>query len=190
MTHTGRLTALVAAVVAGSAAVLASTARAADIEDSKFLREAIQTRIAEVKLSEFAMHRSGDEGVRELAHRLQTESLVWLQEAAALAKDVGTGIPSAPSDEALQDLASFQRLSGQEFDAAYVSYLVADHRDAVAKFGEQTHANPNPAIADFAAKALPKLQEHLAMAEALLGDDAHADPQLRVPPQEPSPPRL
>jgi putative membrane protein len=198
MTRTRSLAALAAAGVAVVAAAFGAPARADDAEDSKFLQDAIQTDIAEVKLGELALQRSNDDGVRDFAHRLQTDHSGSMQQAAALAKDLGTRIPSAPSDEAQQHYASLAKLSGREFDAAFVNHMVAGHREALAKFGEQTQANPNAApnaaIAELAAKTLPTLKEHLAMAETLLGtgvghgapaagDGApHTDPHLRVPP--------
>jgi putative membrane protein len=187
------------------AALAAFSARAEDVEDSKFLQQAIETDIAEVKMSELALQRSNDDGVRDFAHRLQSDHSVSMQEAAALAKDLGTRIPSALSAEAQQQYASLAKLSGPEFDAVFVSHTVAGHRDAVARFDDATRTNPNTAIAGFAAKTLPTLKEHLAMGETLLGagvhPSAHAhrvpadargaearDPQLREPPQEPSTP--
>ena len=205
MALTRKLTALAVAHVAAAAAVLAVSVRAQDVEDSKFLQEAIQSNIAEVKMSELALQRSNDDGVREFAHRLQTDHSVSMQQTTALAKDLGTSIPSTPSAEAQQHYATLAKLSGQEFDAVFVNHMVAAHREAVAKFDDEAHANPSSAISDFATKTLPTLKQHLATGEALLGagvhppaqvhgapaerHDAHSsDPQLRVPPQEPSTP--
>ena len=172
MKRTNQLKVLIAAIGA-IAATFAAAVRAADDADSKFLQEAIQTDIAEVKMSELALQRSNDSGVRELAHRLQTDHSTSMQQTAALAKTLGVTPPSQASAQALEDYAQLSKLSGQEFDAAFVTHMVAGHREAVGKFGEQTHANPNAAIADLAAKTLPTLKEHLAMAESLLGAGVH-----------------
>ncbi len=145
-------------------------------------------------MSELALQRSRDEGVREFAHRLQTDHSTSMQEATALAKTQGTTPPSQPSAEAQEQYAALSNLSRQEFDAAFVNHMVAGHREAVGKFGEQTHANPNAAIAAFATKTLPTLKEHLAMAESLLAagvhpsaeaHGGHADPRPDAGPPEP-----
>lgn len=156
---------------AALAALIAFGAAAADVDanDSQFLQDAIRSDIAEVKLSELALQRSNDDGVRDLAHRLQTDHSVAMQEAAALAKDLGTRIPSTQSDEAQQHYASLAKLSGAEFDAAFVSHIVGAHREAVRKFDAATKESPNDAIASYAAKTLPTLEEHLAMSESLAG---------------------
>jgi putative membrane protein len=209
MAHSRTLT----VVVAGLAAAFGTSALAQDADDSKFLQDAIQTDIAEVKLAELALQRSNDDGVRDFAHRLQTDHSSSMQQAAALAKDLGTRIPSAPSDAATQKYTSLATLSGPAFDAEFVNHMVAGHREAIGAFEERAHANTNAAIAALATKSLPTLKEHLAMAETLLGvgasssarphgaahaghdapaadHDARRDPQLRVPPPEASPPRL
>lgn len=170
MKCTYRLTVFIAGI---AAATFAAAVRAADSADSKFLQEAIQTDIAEVKMSELALQRSNDSGVRELAHRLQTDHSTSMQQAAALAKTLGVTPPSQANAQALELYAELSKLSGQEFDAAYVTHMVAGHREAVGKFGEQTHANPTAPTAELATKALPTLKEHLAMAEALLGAGVH-----------------
>jgi putative membrane protein len=205
MTIFRKLTALAVAQVAATAVVLAVAARAEDVEDSKFLQNAIQSNIAEVKMSELALQRSNDDEVRDFAHRLQTDHSVSMQQTTALAKDLGTNIPSTPTAEAQEHYASLAKLSGQEFDGAFVNHMVAAHRESIAKFDQEARANPNQAIADFAAKTLPTLKQHLATGEALLGAGAHpsaqphgapaegrdaqsSDPHLRVPPQEPSTP--
>jgi hypothetical protein len=48
--------------------------------------------------------------------------------------------------------------------------MVAAHKEAIDKFGAQTHANPDQHIAELAAKTLPILEEHLATAEKLQTD--------------------
>jgi putative membrane protein len=53
------------------------------------------------------------------------------------------------------------------FDASYVSTQLAAHEDAVKLFGDYAANGPTPAVKEFAAKTLPKLEHHLAMAKEL-----------------------
>ncbi len=53
------------------------------------------------------------------------------------------------------------------FDASYVSEQLSAHEDAVKLFKDHAANDPTPAIKDFAAKTLPKLEHHLAMAKEL-----------------------
>jgi putative membrane protein len=210
MTQLKILTGLGAGIAAlfGLCALSAMSAKAEDVDDSKFLQSAIQTDIAEIHLAKLAQQQSSDSGVKEYASLLQADHSKSLQKTSALAKTLGVTVPAEPSAEAQQHSAELAKLAGQDFDAEFVNHMIAGHRDAIKKFGEQAHANPNKAIADLAAQKLPTLKEHLAAAESLLGagvypsaqahgghEDDHEngraegrdDPQLRVPPEPSSP---
>ena len=206
MTLIRKLSALAVAQVAAAAVVLAVAVRAEDVEDSKFLQNAIREqhrRSEDERACAAAFQRRRSPGLSRIASK-PTHS-VSMQQTTALAKDLGTNIPSTPTAEAQEHYASLAKLSGREFDGAFVNHMVAAHRESIAKFDEEARANPNQAIADFAAKTLPTLKQHLATGEALLGAGVHppaqahgapaegrdarsSDPHLRVPPQEPSTP--
>jgi putative membrane protein len=55
------------------------------------------------------------------------------------------------------------------FDASYISEQLAAHEEAVKLFTDHAANDPTPAIKDFAAKTLPKLEHHLAMVKDLSG---------------------
>jgi putative membrane protein len=67
----------------------------------------------------------------------------------------------------VSQIAALMRLSGEEFDAAFVQAAIWAHTEAIEKYGAQTHANPDRALHEFASRSLPMLREHLAAAEAL-----------------------
>jgi putative membrane protein len=75
--------------------------------------------------------------------------------------------PTEPSADALQHHAALEARSGTQFDAMFLEHMADSHGKAVEAYGEQTHANPNEALADFASKTLPVLQQHLATAQML-----------------------
>jgi putative membrane protein len=53
------------------------------------------------------------------------------------------------------------------FDGSYVSEQLAAHEDAVKLFSDYAANGPTPAVKEFAAKTLPKLEHHLAMVKEL-----------------------
>ena len=59
-------------------------------------------------------------------------------------------------------------LSGAQFDRAFVSQMVADHKKSIAEFERASKDQTlSPQSRELAATALPKLRNHLAMAETL-----------------------
>ena len=71
----------------------------------------------------------------------------------------------ATNDPAVRKLAN---LSGAQFDRAFVSQMVADHKKSIAEFERASKDQTlSPQSRELAATALPKLRNHLAMAETL-----------------------
>jgi putative membrane protein len=137
---------------------------AAQIE---FLVEALRTSLAEARMGELATQQSYDSRVRDYGTKLKSDHTAHASEIERLLEPLGVAIPTEPSAEALAQQAALARLSGEEFDAAFVQAMIWTHTEAVEKYGAQTHANPDRSLHDFAASSLPMLREHLAAAEAL-----------------------
>jgi putative membrane protein len=57
------------------------------------------------------------------------------------------------------------KLSGGEFDAAYMRDMLKDHQEDVAEFQSAANNAQDPGVRAFASKTLPTLQDHLRMAE-------------------------
>lgn len=151
-------------IVTAEATPARGNKNAAHIE---FLTEALRTSLAEVRLGELATQQSSDARVRDYGAKLRTDHTAHATELEQLLEPLGVTVPSEPSAEALSQHAALARLSGKEFDSAFVQMMVWSHTEALEKYGAQTHANPDRALHDFAAKSLPMLREHLATAESL-----------------------
>src|SRR5262249_60030730 len=75
-----------------------------------------------------------------------------------------------PRELDAKDKAAKQRLdklSGDEFDQAYMADMVADHKKDVAEFQKQSSEAYDPAVKNFAAQTLPTLQDHLKQAQSI-----------------------
>lgn len=72
---------------------------------------------------------------------------------------------SASEDPAVRKLAA---QSGAAFDRAFVDHMVQDHKKAIAEFERASKdSSLSPETRELASNALPKLRNHLAMAETL-----------------------
>jgi putative membrane protein len=86
---------------------------------------------------------------------------------SALANDPKLPVPSA-LDSAHQDkLDRLKSLNGADFAKKYHSMQVDAHEDAVSLFQRYVNGGDHAALKSWAAKTLPDLQHHLAMAEKL-----------------------
>jgi putative membrane protein len=139
----------------------------ASSRSSEFLLEALRTSLAEVRMGELAAQQSYDQEIRDFGMKLKSDHTAHAAEIERMLEPLHVTIPTEPSPEALSQLAALMRLSGEEFDAAFIQMMVWTHNDAIEQYGAQTHANPDRALHDFASRSLPMLREHLAAAESL-----------------------
>jgi putative membrane protein len=133
----------------------------------EFLAEALRTSLAEARMGELAAQQSYDPRVREYGMKLASDHTAHAGEIERLLEPLGVAVPTEPSAEGISQHAALARLSGEEFDAAFVQMMIWTHTEAIEKYGAQTHANPDRSVHDFASKSLPMLREHLAAAESL-----------------------
>jgi putative membrane protein len=167
-------------------------APARDADDSEFLVDAVRMDLAEIRTAELAQQRASDPKVRELAAKLREDHASSMEDTAAVVRAHNLEMPTAPSakDEAMYDRLAM--LSGPAFDAAFLDHVIDAHRDAIEAYGAQTHANPDKALSDLAAKTLVTLREHLATAELLRkqasSTPTHASSPALPPSQSAAPP--
>ena len=135
--------------------------------DAKFLMDAIRTDLAEVRLGELASQRAQSESVRHFAHMLTADHSSSMETAADLAKSLKVAVPTEASVEDQKDYESLLSLSGAQFDKAFIDAMIDGHRDAISKFKKEAEDGDDVDVASFAREAVPKLEEHLAMAQSL-----------------------
>src|SRR5262249_46299940 len=110
------------------------------------------------------MQRAARPSVRSFAERMVTDHGRANAELAALAKSKGIAVPTAvePARQATRDRLS--ALNGADFDRAYMSEVLSDHMADVALFEGEGAAARDAAIKAWAARTLPTLRDHLALA--------------------------
>jgi putative membrane protein len=153
-------------IVTAEASPRAPTDRA-NARSIEFLLDALRASLAEARMGTLAAQHSYDQKVRDFGMKLESDHTAHAAEIERLLQPLDATIPTEPSAEGLSQLAALTRLSGQEFDSAFVQAAIWMHTDAIEQYGAQTHANPDRSLHDFAERSLPMLREHLAQAEAL-----------------------
>jgi putative membrane protein len=155
-----------AAQGAGGAAKGSSLSR----EDAGFLSQAAQNGHAEIESSKLAMEKATDPKVKEFAKRMIDDHTKANEELKALASSKGVEVPDDPS--LLQKGKSKLMLStadGADFDRRYAESMgVTAHEDTIELFEKAAKSAQDPEIKAFAQKTLPKLQEHLQMAQEMV----------------------
>jgi len=76
-------------------------------------------------------------------------------------------LPTAPGADEQKMLTELAKKSGNDFDKAYVSMMIDDHKNDVSDFTSASTKIQDPDIKAYAKKTLPVLQKHLDAINAI-----------------------
>ncbi|GJH12829.1 DUF4142 domain-containing protein [Caballeronia novacaledonica] len=145
----------------------ASTTQANDLSpvDKAFVQAASESSSTEIDTAKLATKQSQDEDVKDFAHHMMVDH-TKLTVQLKMAAPHGVTVPKDNSDPAVLD--ALKPLKGKAFDVAYIKTVgVEGHQKAVAAFQKEAQEGQNADLKKAAAKALPTIQHHLEMAQAL-----------------------
>ena len=135
-------------------------------DDSKFAVKAADGGMMEVELSKLALTKSTSPEVKKLAKMMVDDHTSANNELKKLAGTKNISIPAAVSTDKQEKLTDFMKKTGNDFDKDYASYLVSDHKDAIALFKKQAEKGKDAEIKSWAASKLSTFEHHLQMAES------------------------
>jgi putative membrane protein len=158
--------ALVGVAAMATAASLA-LAQKAPADDISFVQKAAIANMTEVQASKVALDKSTDANVRGFAQHMIDDHTKAGDALKAAATQEGLSVPADLDAQHKQAIDKLQGLSGADFDRAYKTQMLADHKEAVALFTHESHDAAQTAIDKFAGSTLPTLQSHLKMAQDL-----------------------
>jgi putative membrane protein len=141
------------------------TADHAASADHTFVTKVAEGGMAEVKLGQLAADKATSEDVKKFGQRMVTDHSKANDELKALAQQKSITLPTDlnAKDKATYD--RFSKLSGAEFDRAYMQHMLADHRTDVNEFKKESTSGKDPDVKAWAGKTLPTLEEHLKLAQ-------------------------
>jgi putative membrane protein len=135
--------------------------------DRKFVMEALKGGMAEVELGKLASEKASSDAVKQFGKRMVDDHGKASDELKKLAQDKGITPPAELDGKHKKLHDRLSKLSGAEFDRAYVNEMVKDHRKDVKDFQREAEKAKDADVKSFASKTLPTLQEHLKQVEDL-----------------------
>jgi putative membrane protein len=152
--------------------VATATAFAADMKepsaDASFMKNAAEAGNAEVESSTLAVGKSTSADVKAFAQQMVDDHTKAGDELKALAQQKGVKVSDKPSIAQTAKIDLLKPTSGTTFDRHYAStFGVTAHKDAVALFRKEAQSGKDADVKAWAAKTLPTLEHHLAMAQDL-----------------------
>lgn len=135
--------------------------------DKDFVKDAVSGGMMEVQLGQLALDRAGNPDVKNFADRLVRDHSKANEELMQVARSENMKVPEQMEEKHMEMIRELSRLSGKDFDRAYINHMVKDHKEDIGKFSKQAQKGDNPQLKSFASNTLPKLEEHLAMAKSI-----------------------
>ena len=136
-----------------------------DKDDQDFMNKAAQGGMAEVMLGQTASTKGTSPDVKNFGNRMVSDHGKANDELKQLAQTKGVTLPSDVDDASKKMADKLSKLSGKDFDKAYINGMVDDHEKDVKEFEKASKDAKDPDLKAWASKTLPTLQDHLKMAK-------------------------
>ncbi len=134
-------------------------------EDADFVKEAALGGMMEVQLGKTAQDKAAKPQVKEFGRHMQTDHSKANDELKKIAAKKGIKLPTALEGKTKATFDKLAKLKGDEFDREYINAMVADHKQDIEKFQQESDKGKDPDVKKFAQDQLPTLKKHLALAE-------------------------
>jgi putative membrane protein len=135
--------------------------------DKKFVREAAQGGMAEVEMGKLATEKASNPEVKKFGQRMVDDHTKAGDQLKEVASSKGISVPDKLSAKDEATKLRLSKLSGEQFDKAYMSDMVKDHTQDVADFQRESSSGMDPDVKNFASQTLPTLKDHLRQAKEI-----------------------
>jgi len=139
----------------------------AKVDDKKFARDAAVDGLIEVELCKLASQKASRDDIKQFAQNIvddYTKANDQLKEAAG--KD-NIPIPDSLDSKHQSRVHKLSKLSGENFDKAFVKDQVKDYEAEVIDYDHEVQGGKDPDVQVFASNMLPTIKQHLEAARNL-----------------------
>jgi putative membrane protein len=137
------------------------------VDDKKFVKNAALGGLTEVELGKLASQKATDPKVKEFGQKMVDDHTKANDDLKKSASKSSIEVPAALDSKHQSRVDKISKLSGAEFDKAYVKDQLKDHQNDVREFSDEAQNGSDPTVKSFASTTLPTLQHHLEMIKDL-----------------------
>jgi putative membrane protein len=137
------------------------------VGDDKFVRDAAESSLAEIAMGQIGVQKATNADVKSFAQKMIDDHTQANSQLAPIASQKGVTLPTQPSTLHRAAADRISKLSGAEFDRAFMDQMVMDHQKVVTEFQHVSKGGKDADVKSFASTMLPNLQDHLRMAQTL-----------------------
>ena len=135
--------------------------------DQKFIKDAAQGGMSEVELGQLAVAKGSSQEVRKFGQQMVDDHSKANDRLKELATSKGINLPKTPNVTQKATKTRLARLSGEQFDKAYLADMLKDHKKDIAAFQTESNQAHDVDVKNFATLTLPTVRDHLKEAESI-----------------------
>jgi len=132
--------------------------------DQAFIKKAAEGGAAEVELGKLATQKASSAEVKQFGQRMVDDHSKANDQLKTIAQQENVTVSSQLMGSEKRAYDRLSKLSGEQFDRAYMRLMLQDHRKDIAEFRRASQSAKNDQVKQFASSTLPTLEDHLKMA--------------------------
>jgi putative membrane protein len=133
--------------------------------EREFFKNSSELGMAEVEMGKMGQAKATDPDLKKFSAELARDHTKANNELMTLAKQKGVQVAAEPTSAQRKMISQIAAKSGPEFDTEFREQLVKSHEKGIRMLQEAERDAKDPDVKAWAAKQLPIMQEHLAMAK-------------------------
>lgn len=137
------------------------------LDDAGFVKKVSSACMGELKVGEMALQKANDAKVKSFAQRIVDDHNRASKDLEELASRKGWTLSKTIDDKCQKELDRLSSMTAQGFDRAFIESQIKGHEEAIKLFEHESKSGEDPALKEWASKALPTLREHLQMAKEI-----------------------
>ena len=136
--------------------------------DAQFATHVAQANMAEVALGKLAQEKAQSDDIKKFAQKMVDEHTKAEQDLEGIASKNNLTLPQDMSAQQKTQQDRLSKLSGAQFDRAYMRMMVMDHTRVSNALQHQSHkVSANADLKDYATRMYPGVSDHLTMAKTI-----------------------
>jgi putative membrane protein len=129
------------------------------------VKEAAIGGMAQIQLGNLARDKASSNDVKQFGERMAADHARAGDELKQLAQQKKITLPTDLDAQHKATVDRLSKLSGAEFDKAYMKEVLSGHKHDVSVFKKESTAAKDADVKSFASRTLPTLQDHRKLAE-------------------------
>jgi len=135
--------------------------------DAEFIRDVGADNQMQIQLAQIARDKAKNNQVRQFAERLISDHTQLQNQWSAVASRNGMSSKAGMGPRHREKIEQLQKVSGKNFDKAYMILMIQQHQDEVSYWQKEGRASQSPEVRRLVNQGLPTLEQDLAQAKQI-----------------------